>query len=553
MGPDVDQNLLTWIIFLPAATAVALVFIGFISSLLGSSKGLPAVLWRTAGFSSAALNFILCAMALWPRFDPEEIGYQLVERAPWVPEYGIHYFVGVDGISLPLVLLTALLVPLVLLASWNEIVSSERTFVALVLVLETGVLGALLSLNLFQFFFCWEAVSIPMYFLMGIWGGAARVPAAVRFFFQTLLGSVLMFVAMLVLYRLQLEQTGVPTFDLVGVPGSLELGLLGTEIPTLASGAAWWMTQYWIFIAFGLTFAAKVAVFPFHSWLPTVHVELSTPAVVLLVAVLLKLGAYGLLRFALPLCPAVAQSPELLSPILYVTLTGVLFASMLALVQRDMGRLLAYCTIAHLGYAVLGIFTFNVHGLVGSVLELANHGLSTAGLLLLVGFLYERRGTRAVRDFGGIAKPMPVLAACFGIFVMSSLGLPGLNGFVGEFFILLGTFSESPGVGTGMVIALLLTAVYLLWMFRRVMFGEVENPENRGLIDLNWRERAVALGLLIPVVWIGVYPNPLLRRIEPSVMELLRVMDERSGDSLVIDPPDFETTALPKRLREDPG
>jgi len=517
-----DEKLLTIITFFPLVTALGLLTTSMLSSLLGT-KGLPAPLWRAVGFASTMLTFLL-SLRLVFSFDAMSTDFQFVEYAAWLPGYGINHFIGIDGISLFLVVLTTFLTPIILLASWNDITSRVKSYIFFTLFLETGMLGAFVSLNLFEFYVFWELMLVPMYFIIGIWGGPRRVYAAVKFFLFTMFGSLFMLVAMIIVYVLAAEQTGVLNFDLVAAPGSEAVALLDTVIPT-AGEAVWWKTQTWLFAAFALAFAIKVPLVPFHTWLPDAHVEAPTAGSVILAGVLLKMGTYGFLRFALPLFPSAAltYAPWMLG----ISLVGIVYGSLVAMVQSDIKKLVAYSSVAHMAFVVLGIFAFNVEGLVGGVLQMVNHGISTGALFLLVGFLYERRHTREISDLGGIAKPMPVYAAFFGIVTMSSIGLPMLNGFVGEILILVGVFLARPLVAIVAASGVVLAAAYMLWMYRRVVFGPVEHPENRSLIDLSLREKAVMLAMVIPIFWIGIYPQPFLRRIEPSVIELLQHIDAR--------------------------
>jgi NADH-quinone oxidoreductase subunit M len=416
--------------------------------------------------------------------------------------------------------------PLTLLASWNDIRKSVRSYVFFMLFLETGMLGAFVSLNLFQFYPFWELMLVPMYFIIGIWGGPRRVYAAVKFFLFTMVGSLLMLLAMLVVYALFAEQTGMLSFDLVAPPGSDAPGLLDTLIPVAGAGIPWWQTQYWLFGAFALAFAVKVPMVPLHTWLPDAHVEAPTAGSVVLAGVLLKMGTYGFLRFALPLFPAAIADWTPL--ILTLSVIGIIYGSLVARVQDDIKKLVAYSSVAHLGFVMLGMFALNAQGTTGSVLQMVNHGLSTGALFLLVGMLYERRHTRLIKDFGGVAKPMPVFAFFFGFVTMSSIGLPMLNGFVGEFLILVGAFLAHPWYAVFAASGVVLAAAYMLWMFRRVMFGPVDNPENRKLIDLDWREKAVLVAISLPILVIGLYPDPFLRRIEPSVSALLQDVEARA-------------------------
>jgi len=414
------------------------------------------------------------------------------------------------------------------------------------LSLETGMLGAFVSLNLFQFYVFWEAMLVPMYFIIGIWGGPRRIYAAIKFFLFTMVGSLLMLVAMLVVYRLHFEQTGTFTLDLVAPPGAALPGLLETNIAS--GGDVWWRTQPWLFGAFALAFGIKVPVFPFHTWLPDAHVEAPTAGSVILAGVLLKMGTYGFVRFALPLFPDASAQ---LAPLVFgLGLAGILYGALVAMVQKDIKKLVAYSSIAHLGFVMLGTFALNEEGLSGAVLQMVNHGLSTGALFLLVGMLYERRHTREISAFGGIAKPMPVYAAMFGIVTMSSIGLPGLNGFVGEFLILIGTFAAAPWVGAAATFGVVLAAVYMLWMYRRVFFGPVEVAENRGLIDLDLREKLVIAAVVIPIIWIGVYPQPLLTRLSAPVGEILRVMEAKRAPATSAAEPGKLPTPLEASLVE---
>jgi NADH-quinone oxidoreductase subunit M len=551
MGYIVEDNLLTIITFFPLVTALGLLATSVLGNFLGT-KGLPAPVWRAVGISCTTLTFLL-SLRLFFEFDAMSTGFQFVEYAPWIPGYGINYFIGIDGISLFLVVLTTFLMPICLLASWNDISSRVKSYIFFMLFLETGMLGAFVCLNLFAFYVFWELMLVPMYFIIGMWGGPRRVYAAVKFFLFTMFGSLFMLVAMIAVYLLAFEQTGALNFDLVAAPGSEAKGLLDTVVPVTGE-AVWWKTQTWLFAAFALAFAIKVPIVPFHTWLPDAHVEAPTAGSVVLAGVLLKMGTYGYLRFALPLFPSAAL--ELAPWILGLGLVGIIYGSLVAMVQSDIKRLVAYSSVAHMGFVMLGIFAFNVEGLAGGVLQMINHGISTGALFLLVGLIYERRHTRQISDFGGIAKPMPVYAAFFGVVTMSSIGLPMLNGFVGEFLILLGLFLDSPLVAVAATSGVVLAAAYMLWMYRRVMFGPVEHAENRSLIDLGLREKAVMLAMVVPIFWIGIYPDPFLRRIEPSVIELLRQMEEGRGAVVEItEEPAGETadTPTPEGAEEPAG
>ena len=516
-----NANLLSLVTFLPLATGVLLLATSGFARVFGG-QGLAPAAWRGIGMLSTLVTFGL-SLQLFTGFDPTETGFQFVEHAPWLPDYGIHYFVGIDGISLLLVLLTTFLMPIVLLASWHDVSKSLRSYVFFMLFLETGMLGAFVTLNLFAFYVFWELMLVPMYFIIGIWGGPRRIYAAVKFFLFTMVGSLLMLIAILVVYYLHFQQTGVLTLDLVTAPGQTGLRLIDTVIPT---AGVWWQTQFWLFAAFALAFAIKVPMVPLHTWLPDAHVEAPTAGSVVLAGVLLKMGTYGFLRFALPLFPAATL--DWTPWILTLSVIGIVYGSLVAMVQADIKKLVAYSSVAHLGFVMLGMFALNVQGMSGSVLQMINHGLSTGALFLLVGMLYERRHTRMIDQFGGVARPMPVYAAFFGVVTMSSIGLPLLNGFVGEFLILLGTFLAWPWMAVVATSGVVLAAAYMLWMYRRVFFGPVEHEENRSLIDLDLREKLVMLAIVVPIFWIGLYPEALLRRIEPTVIELIERVEQGS-------------------------
>ncbi len=533
-----ETKLLSVVSFLPLAAALALLGVDQLARRAG---GLAASFWKIGALAASLLTFAL-SLKLWTGYDTTRADYQFVEHAPWLAEWGVNYFVGVDGISVLLILLTTFLQPIVLVAAWHDIQHSVKSFVFFMLALETGMIATFAALNLFQFYLFWELMLIPMYFIIGIWGGPRRVYAAIKFFLFTMVGSLLMLVAMLVVYRLHFEQTGTFTLDLVAPPGGALPGLLETSISP--GGDVWWRTQPWLFGAFALAFGIKVPVFPFHTWLPDAHVEAPTAGSVILAGVLLKMGTYGFVRFALPLFPDASVQ---FAPVVFgLGLAGILYGALVAMVQKDIKKLVAYSSIAHLGFVMLGTFALNEEGLSGAVLQMVNHGLSTGALFLLVGMLYERRHTREISAFGGVAKPMPVYAAMFGIVTMSSIGLPALNGFVGEFLILLGTFRAAPWVAATATLGVVLAAVYMLWMYRRVFFGPVEVPENRGLIDLDLREKLVIAAVVVPIVWIGVYPQPLLTRLSAPVGEILRVMEAKRTPTASAEPSALARAAQPR-------
>jgi len=486
------MNILSTITFLPIIGVILLIFL---------NKDNPRLL-KGVTFIITIIDFLL-SLPLFLNFRSTS-DMQFVERIPWIEQYGITYHVGIDGISLFLVLLTTLLSMISVLACWQDIQKKVKEFMICLLFLETGMIGVFISLDLFLFYCFWEVMLIPMYLLIGIWGSPnRRIYAAVKFFLYTMFGSLLMLVAILYLYFYNGTVTGIYTFDL--------LELYKLTIP--------YHIQVWLFLAFALAFAIKVPMFPFHTWLPDAHTEAPTVGSVLLAAVLLKMGTYGFLRFNLPLFPS--ASIDFIPLISILALIGIIYGALVAMVQKDVKRLVAFSSVSHLGFVMLGLFTFTVQGISGGILQMLNHGFSTGALFLIVGMLYERRHTRLIDEFGGLSKVMPIYATFFMIVTLSSIGLPGLNGFVGEFLILLGTFKVNVTYAVFAATGVILSAVYMLWMFQRVMFGEVTKEENRKLKDLSLREIIVLIPIILFIIQIGVYPKPYLSRIEPTVKNLI--------------------------------
>jgi NADH-quinone oxidoreductase subunit M len=485
--------LLTAVTFLPALGGLVLLFV---------PRTVGAV-FRVGGLGVSLMTFLL-SVPLFVGFDADVAGFQFEEARAWMPGFGISYHLGIDGISLLLVLLTTFLTPVALASAWHAIESRWKEFVVTMLILETGMLGVFVSLDLFLFYVFWEAMLIPMYFVIGVWGGADRIYAAVKFVLYTMVGSVLMLVAILALYAQHGGATGAYTFDL----------------PVLArwvipSGRA----QDLMFLAFALAFAIKVPLFPFHTWLPDAHVEAPTAGSVILAGVLLKMGTYGFLRFCLPLFPAASLTFGPL--VLALAVIGIVYGAWVSTVQPDMKKLVAYSSVSHLGFVVLGIFTLTPQGLVGGVIQMVNHGLSTGALFLLVGMIYERRHSRLIADFGGLWGVVPAFSAVFMVVVLSSLGLPGLNGFVGEFLVLVGAFRTTPWLAALATTGIIFAAVYLLWMYERVIFGEVTHEANRGLRDLSAREWALLVPVVVLIVWIGVYPAAFTGKTEATIEALI--------------------------------
>jgi NADH-quinone oxidoreductase subunit M len=433
-----------------------------------------------------------------------------------MPTLGVSFHVGIDGISLLLVLLTTFLTPIALASAWSAIEDRTKEFVITMLLLETGMLGVFVSLDLFLFFVFWEAMLIPMYLVIGVWGGGNRIYAAVKFVLYTMVGSALMLVAILALYYQHGAATGTFTFD----------------VPTLAR----WVLppglgQNLMFLAFALAFAIKVPLFPFHTWLPDAHVEAPTAGSVILAGVLLKMGTYGFLRFCLPFFP---DASVMFAPLVFgLAVVGIVYGAWVSTVQPDLKKLVAYSSVSHLGFVMLGLFTLNQQGLVGGLIQMINHGLSTGALFLMVGMIYERRHTRLIAEFGGLWKVIPAFSALFLVVVLSSLGLPGLNGFVGEFLVLVGAFQVSPWLAALATTGIVFAAVYLLWMYQRVVFGEVTHAENARLTDLTAREWAVLVPVLLFIVWIGVYPAAFTGKTEATIAALLAQVQSKAGVALL--------------------
>jgi NADH-quinone oxidoreductase subunit M len=441
-------------------------------------------------------------LLLWARFNPASAEFQFAERYQWMPAFGITYAVGVDGISLLLVVLTAFLTPLALLSSWESVHKKTRAFCISVLLLESAMIGVFVSIDLFLFYVFWDAMLIPMYLLIGIWGYDRRIYAAVKFILYTLTGSVLMLLAILGLAVQHAASTGSYSFDL--------LTLYDLTLPS--------NLQFWFFAAFALAFAIKVPLFPFHTWLPDAHVEAPTAGSVILAGVLLKMGTYGLVRFAFPLFP---EAAAYFAPYLaLLAVVGIIYGALVAMVQPDMKKLVAYSSVSHLGFVVLGIASMTVQGVQGAVYQMLAHGVSTGGLFLIVGMLSDRRHTRLIADFGGLKSAMPRLVAAFLVITLASIGLPGLNGFVGEFLILLGAFKWEPGLAAFAATGVVLSATYMLWMFQRVNYGPVSEA-NKSLPDLKPREWAMMVPIVALLVIMGVLPNLFLRPMEQSVDRML--------------------------------
>lgn len=498
--------MLSLIIFLPLICGLLLYLLPFFSE-KADPHGNSC---RALALAGTLLTFLISAFRLLPAFDGTTGDLQLIENAPWIPSFGIGYVLGIDGISIYLVLLTTFLMPLVVLAS-HSVHNSIRGYLFNMLLLETAMLGTLLALDVFLFYVFWELMLAPMYFIIGIWGGKRKIYATLKFVLYTVFGSLLMLVAIFYVVWRYYEQTGEVTF-------LLEKLIAQTSF-TLSE-------ELWLFAAFALAFGIKVPIFPFHTWLPDAHVEAPTGGSVVLAGVLLKMGIYGFLRFAYPLFP---RGAEVFAPyIAALAVIGIVYGALVAWAQDDMKKLVAYSSVSHLGFCVLGFAAFNVLSTTGSILQMINHGISTGALFLLVGVLYDRKHTRAIADYGGLAGKTPVFAFLFLVFTLSSIALPLTNGFIGEFMILTGSFKTFPYLTLISLSGVILGAIYMLTLYMGIMYGEVDEKKNGDLKDVNFRELATFIPLFAMVFLLGVYPKPVINGIEPAVIKYIAGVEERS-------------------------
>jgi NADH-quinone oxidoreductase subunit M len=499
-------HLLNVITYLPA--------IGALIILVGFRRASRETVARFATIV-AGLGFLV-SLPLWFGWESaprDAFGFRFVQEASWIDSLGVKYVVGVDGISMLLVLLTTMLGFVAILSSWTSIKHRVKEYYAAMLLLQTGMLGVFVSLDFFLFYIFWEVMLVPMYFIIGVWGGPRKIYAAVKFFIYTLLGSLLMLIGILALYLYHGSMTELYTFDVRVLQG-------------MGAWTDWFQLQYWVWLAFFVGFAIKVPMFPFHTWLPDAHVEAPTAGSVILAGVLLKMGTYGFIRFSLPIMPEATK--YFLPYALGLSIVGVIYGAMVALMQKDWKKLVAYSSVSHLGLTMVGIFALNWQGLTGGVLQMINHGLSTGALFLLVGLVYERRHTRMIADYGGLWKVMPVFAVFFMVAMLSSIGMPLIpgNGFVGEFTVLVGAFRLPQKIwavlaATGIVLG----AVYMLWLYQRTMFGTLDKDENRKLIDINFREVMTLVPLVVVAFWIGIYPKPFFQILDEPVDRLVRQID----------------------------
>jgi NADH-quinone oxidoreductase subunit M len=492
---DANSHLLSIILFTPLLGAVLLLFV--------SRQQTNLIRWIAN--IVAFIGFVV-SLPLWFAYNPAGAQFQFVERCPWIPSIGAEYFLGVDGFSVLLILLTTLMGVIAILSSWTAITERVKEYYIFLLVLQSGMIGAFLSLDFLLFFLFWEVMLVPMYFLIGIWGSDRRLYSAIKFFLYTLVGSVVMLLGILALYFHYHEVTQVWSFDITKYQAA--------NIPT--------GLQWWLFLAFFLGFSIKVPMFPFHTWLPDAHTDAPTAGSVILAAILLKMGTYGFIRFSLPILPDASRT--FVPMMVTLSIIGIIYGALVAMAQKDWKRLVAYSSVSHMGMVTLGMFALNPVGMAGSIIQQLNHGISTGALFLLVGVVYERRHTRQISEYGGLSKVMPIYAAIFMIMTMSSIGLPTLNGFIGEFLILAGVFMVPEHgmlwatlAGSGVVLG----AAYMLWLYQRTMFGKIENPKNEKLLDVNFREFMTFAPLIILAVWIGIYPTPFLEKIDPTVKTVI--------------------------------
>ena len=517
----INENLLTILILLPVFGALATMAHG------AANRPESQLKWITFGFT--LLNFVVSLFLIFDKSAASANGFFFEKNIPWIRAINTNYHVGVDGLSVWLVLLTTFIMPIAVLSTWKSVEKRPTAFYVFLLLLEAAMIGVFCSLDLLVFYLFFEASLVPMFFLIGIWGGDNRIYAAVKFFIYTAVGSLLMLVAIIALYYLHFNATGIGTFDYVVLLNSLKLGAASGGLTFAGT------TGTLLFFAFALAFSIKVPLFPFHTWLPDAHTEAPTAGSVILAAVLLKMGTYGIMRFCFTLFPEAAHEFAWLFIILAII--GIIYGALVAMVQPDIKRLVAYSSVAHMGFVMLGMFSFTEMGMQGALYQMLNHGIATGALFLLVGFVYERRHTRAITEFGGIANVMPIYATVFVITTMASIGLPFLNGFVGEFLTMIGMWTSEavahPYIatmfaGTGVIFA----AVYLLWMVQRVFFGKLTNSKNKTLRDLSWREIGLIAPLLFLMVYMGVYPSPFLNRSKDSVAAIEQRLNKRAGGEI---------------------
>jgi NADH-quinone oxidoreductase subunit M len=472
---------------------------------------------RVLAFSFFVVEAIL-SLGLWWSIDPAAAGWQAMLDLPWIPQWGVRFAVGLDGIAMVLVLLTTLMMPLAVLGSWTSIRTKPHAYYANLLILTVGMLGVFCALDLVLFYVMWEIMLVPMYLIIGVWGGERRLYAAIKFFIYTMIGSLLMLVAILYLGSEASRVGGAPNFSYDFILNNVHLD------PT---------TTLWLFGAFALAFAVKVPMFPFHTWLPDAHVEAPTAGSVILAAIMLKMGTFGFIRFALPLFPSAAMNPSVRTLFVALAVIGIVYGALVAMVQPDFKKLVAYSSVSHLGFVMLGVFALTTESMQGALIVNVSHGVSTGALFLLIGMIYERRHTRMIADYGGIAKVVPIFATLLTIVSLSSIGVPGTNGFIGEFLVLVGSYKTQPVAAVISATAVIFAAAYLLWALQRIIYNKLSKPENESIKDLNWREIGLLVPLVAAIIWIGVYPKPLLEKTEPAARRLVTYVESAAGKAPV--------------------
>ena len=467
---------------------------------------------RQIAFGTLLLEFFV-SIGLWWSFDPATTAWQAAVDIPWIPQWGVRFTLGIDGIALMMILLTTFIMPLCVLGSWTSVTKKVGTYFALMLILTSGMLGVFMARDLFLFYIMWEVMLVPMYFIIGIWGGERRIYASIKFFIYTMLPSLLMLVAILYL--------AIHAGNAAGTGPNFSYDNLLTS-PALSPTAA-----LWLFGAFFAAFAVKVPMFPFHTWLPDAHVEAPTAGSVILAGIMLKMGTFGFLRFALPLFPGAAMNPTVRLIIVTLAVIGIVYGALVAMVQPDFKKLVAYSSVSHLGFVMLGIFALTLQSVQGALLIMINHGISTGALFFLIGMIYERKHSRQIDAYGGIARVVPMFAALLTLVSLSSIGLPGLNGFVGEFLVLLGSFEVYPYFTIFATTGVIFAAAYLLWAIQRILFNPLDKRDNEHIPDLNWRELSLMAPLVAVIIWLGVYPAPVLRRMETAAQALVTRVEQR--------------------------
>ena len=524
-----DRWILPALLLIPLLAALAVMAGGRAAE--GEDEVLTGAANRPRALATAAfaLEFVL-SIGLWWAFDPSVSGWQQVFDLRWIPSWGVRFTLGLDGIAMMMVLLTTFIMLLASVGSWTSIRQKASSYYALLLVLTTGMLGVFMALDLFLFYAMWEVMLIPMYFIVGIWGGQRRIYASLKFFIYTMLGSLLMLVGIIYL-GLAARQPHLVNGAPVMLNGAVEM------IPNFSYDAIMAQVQLtphagmWLFGAFFLAFAVKVPMFPFHTWLPDAHVEAPTAGSVVLAAIMLKLGTFGFLRLAVPLFPAAAMNPTIRGLVLTLAVIGIVYGALVSLVQPDFKKLVAYSSVSHLGFVMLGIFALTVQSVQGALMVMINHGLSTGALFFLIGMIYERRHTRLISAYGGIARVVPLFSAILVFVSFSSIGVPGTNGFVGEFLVLLGAYRTYPVLAVIGATSVIIAAAYMLWAVQRILFNPLDKPENEHIPDMNRRELLLMAPLLAGIIWLGVYPAPVLRRLQPAAENFVRIVESRSAMS----------------------